>query len=434
MKVLVIGSGGREHSLVRACLRSPLASTVMAAPGNGGMAQEVRCFPVDLGEVDNIVACAKQCAANFVVIGPENPLRDGVIDALQEQGIPAFGPNREAARLEGSKAFAKQLMEKYGIPTAKAGVFDDLKLSIAHLDTVSFPVVIKASGLAAGKGVIIVETPAVAVTTIEGMLSGASFGDAGKRVLIEEYMTGEEASITLLVSGRHFVALPPSQDHKRIGEGDTGLNTGGMGAYAPAAVVSDRINRQVITQIVEPLLAALENEGIHYAGVLYVGIMITADGPKVVEFNVRLGDPETQVLLPLLDSDPLELMQACAQGTLDSKSVRIKDLFAVAVVLASSGYPNSYAKGDRINIPGNLPSDVDVIHAGTRLDESGDLVSSGGRVLGVVATAENLSWAVERAYAICEAIEYRSKYFRHDIGWRQMRRENGTSSPDGVGP
>ena len=422
MKVLIIGSGGREHAMVRACLASPLVKSVIAAPGNGGMAMDTSCRSVDLDDVKSIVNLAKEEQVDFVIVGPEIPLCLGAIDALQAENIPAFGPNRKAARLEGSKVFTKQFLAKYAIPTADSATFSQLEPALDYLRERSFPIVIKADGLAAGKGVIIPDNKKDAESCIQKMLSGELFGASGKEIVIEEYLQGEEASIHIIVSGEKYLALPPSQDHKRIGENDTGLNTGGMGAYAPASVVTDKIQLQINKDIIEPTLAGLKSEDIDYHGALYIGIMITAEGPKVIEFNVRFGDPETQVLLPLIDTDPIKLIYACATNTLEPEAVKFKNKSACVVVLASQGYPETYPSGEIIDFPNNTPENIHVIHAGTRLGDEGKILTDGGRVLGVTALGKDLETAAHDAYAYCEQVRFPSVYFRRDIGARELRR------------
>lgn len=422
MKVLIIGSGGREHAMVRACLASPLVKSVIAAPGNGGIAMDTSCRSVDVNDVKSIVDLAKEEQVDFVIVGPEIPLCLGAIDALQAENIPAFGPNLKAARLEGSKVFTKQFLTKYAIPTADSATFSQLEPALDYLRESSFPIVIKADGLAAGKGVIIPNNKKNAESSIQKMLSGELFGESGKKIVIEEYLEGEEASIHIIVSGERYLALPPSQDHKRIGENDTGLNTGGMGAYAPASVVTDKIQLQINKDIIEPTLAGLKNEDIDYRGALYIGIMITDKGPKVIEFNVRFGDPETQVLLPLIDTDPIKLIYACATNTLEPDAVKFKNKSACVVVLASQGYPETYPSGEIIDFPNNTPENIHVIHAGTRLGDEGKILTNGGRVLGVTALAIDLETAAHDAYAYCEQVRFPSVYFRRDIGARELRR------------
>lgn len=420
-KVLVIGSGGREHAIVRACLQSPQVESVLAAPGNGGMARDCPCCPIEIEDIDGIVALARRENVDFAIVGPEVPLSLGIVDAFDAAGIPAYGPKKDGAQLEASKAFTKAFLERYAIPTAASGTFTDYENALAYVrECNTYPVVIKASGLAAGKGVIIAEDEVQAEIALRSMLLENTFGESGATVVVEAFLEGEEASITLFCCGERYVMLPPSQDHKRIGEGDTGPNTGGMGAYAPAACVTPEQHREIVETIVEPTLAGLAKEGIDYRGTLYVGVMLTEDGPKVLEFNVRLGDPETQVLLPLLESDPIALMHACATGTLEPSTIHLKDGYAMVVVLAARGYPEAYPKGDPIT----LPEDTEAawgIHAGTRL-EGDTLVTSGGRVLGIVGTGDSLLEAAQNAYAHAGNVHYASKYLRRDIGHRQLNR------------
>lgn len=422
LKVLVIGSGGREHALLKACLASPLVEQAWAAPGNGGMAAEAECHPLDVENPHACVELAKCLGANFVVVGPEVPLALGAADELRRAGIATYGPGRDGAILESSKAACKAFFKKFGIPTADWDAFTEVEPAIRFLDRLSLPVVVKASGLAAGKGVLICETREEAESAIRGMLVGNSFGESGKEIVIEEFLTGQEASIMVLVSGDKYVCLSPSQDHKRVGEADTGLNTGGMGAYAPAAVVDDAVMQIVHRDIIGPTLEGFKSEGIDFRGTLFVGLMISDTGSaKVLEYNVRFGDPECQVLLPLCETDPVRLMWDCANGTLKPGEVKMKDQAAIIVVLAAAGYPGAYPKGDRILLPESLPQGVSIVHAGTKLDDRGNLLSSGGRVLGVVALGDTLADAAAKAYAVCDSIQWENKYFRRDIGYRQLK-------------
>jgi len=426
MIVLVIGSGGREHALVKACRKSPLVEKVVAAPGNGGMAADAECRALNLENVPAIVALARDLAADLVVIGPEGPLALGAADELRAAGFDVYGPGIDGARLEASKTYAKDFLIRNQIPTARGQHFSDFAQALKYLCNANYPIVIKADGLAAGKGVLICKTFEDAERVAHEMLVKNQFGEAGHEILIEEFMDGEEASIMLMVSGEDYVMLPASQDHKRIGEGDKGLNTGGMGAYAPAAVVNEAVEKSVRLQIVEPTLRALQQEGIDFRGTLYVGIMILPGGdPKVVEFNVRFGDPECQILLPLLDDDPVALLRDCARGELKPDSVRVKETFAMIVVMAAGGYPGPYRKGDVIALPAELPDDTEIIHAGTMRRDDGVIVTSGGRVLGVVGTGPTLLAARDAAYAVADQVSWQDAYFRRDIGWRQLEREPG---------
>ncbi len=423
LRILILGSGGREHAILQACLKSPLAASVSAAPGNGGMAAETTCFPLNVEDVPATVALAKKINANFVIVGPEVPLALGVVDALEAAGIRAYGPCAAGAKLEASKAFSKDFLVRHNIPTARAETFSAVAPALEYLKTRPLPVVVKASGLAAGKGVVIAQTAGEAEAAVRDMLESHVFGKSGDEILIEDFMNGEEASVMLMVSGRRYVMLPASQDHKRVGDGDTGPNTGGMGAYAPAAIVTPEIERRLAAEIIEPTLKGLSDEGIDYRGTLYVGIMVTTDGPKVVEFNVRFGDPECQVLLPLLATDAVALMYACAAGTLDPAQVNFKTGSSVIITLAAGGYPANVQKGDLIDLPADLPEGCRIIHSGTRIDGTGRLVTDGGRVLGAVAHGENLVEAVNRAYSLAEQIKFSGVHYRRDIGARQLRRE-----------
>lgn len=422
MKVLIIGSGGREHALLKACLQSPLVDNVVVAPGNGGMAADARCLDVNPENVAAIVKLAQREAADFVIIGPEIPLAAGVADELRAAGVAVYGPGQAGARLEASKAYSKDFMKRYGIPTARAETFRDFGQALEYLRSQSYPVVIKASGLAAGKGVIVAESFEHAETVVHDMLVGNRFGQSGHEVLIEQFLEGEEASIMLIVSGQQYLQLPPSQDHKRVGEGDTGPNTGGMGAYAPAPVVTPEVAAKVRERIIEPTLAGLARETIDYRGTLYIGIMVSAGEPYVIEYNVRFGDPECQILLPLLEDDPVKLMLDCARGELEPADVRLKDAHAMIIVLAAEGYPGAYRKGDPITLPGTIPANGSILHAGTKLDGAGRLVTAGGRVLGVVATGTTLEAAAEDAYALAQQVSWVGVHYRQDIGWRILKR------------
>ncbi|MDG1325315.1 MAG: phosphoribosylamine--glycine ligase [Opitutales bacterium] len=422
MKVLVIGSGGREHTIAKVCSTSPLVEKVIVAPGNGGITKEFSTFPLDVEKNDQIVTLAKQEEVDFVIIGPEVPLCNGVVTALSSEGILAYGPNKEAARLEGSKAFSKDFLAKHGIPTAAYGNFSEIQPALDYLSTCSLPVVVKASGLAAGKGVLICSTLEEAEFALKDMLQGASFGDSGREVVIEEFLDGEEASLHLICSGENYVTLPISQDHKKVGEGDTGLNTGGMGAYAPTKLVTDEMLMEYEKSIVIPTLRGLKADGIDFRGTLYIGLMLTSNGAKVLEFNVRFGDPETQVILPLVQDDLVPVLIQSAKGGILPSKLAIKNESAMIVVLASKGYPESYPKGEVIQQPEHSSDVSQIIHAGTRLNEQQEIVSAGGRVLGAVGWGESLEQARDRAYELCEKVHFTSKYFRKDIGHKEFSR------------
>ena len=422
MKVLVIGSGGREHTIAKVCSTSPLVEKVIVAPGNGGITKEFSTFPLDVEKNDQIVTLAKQEEVDFVIIGPEVPLCNGVVTALSSEGILAYGPNKEAARLEGSKAFSKDFLAKHGIPTAAYGNFSEIQPALDYLSTCSLPVVVKASGLAAGKGVLICSTLEEAEFALKDMLQGASFGDSGREVVIEEFLDGEEASLHLICSGENYVTLPISQDHKKVGEGDTGLNTGGMGAYAPTKLVTDEMLMEYEKSIVIPTLRGLKADGIDFRGTLYIGLMLTSNGAKVLEFNVRFGDPETQVILPLVQDDLVPVLIQSAKGGILPSKLAIKNESAMIVVLASKGYPEGYPKGEVIQQPEHSSDVSQIIHAGTRLNEQQEIVSAGGRVLGAVGWGESLEQARDRAYELCEKVHFTSKYFRKDIGHKEFSR------------
>lgn len=422
LNILVLGSGGREHTLAKVCSRSDCVGKVMVAPGNGGMSDEFEAHDLNIEDNSEIVRLAKQQQVDLVVVGPEVPLCNGAVDALNEAGILAYGPDRAGARLEGSKAYTKDFLNKYGIPTAAYGNFSEIEPALAYLGKLALPVVVKASGLAAGKGVLICQTLEEAEEAVRDMLAGESFGDSGKEVVIEEFLEGEEASLHLICSGESFVAMPMSQDHKKVGEGDTGLNTGGMGAYAPTQLVTPEMLAEYEQSIVRPTLAGLKSEGVDFRGTLYVGLMLTSEGAKVLEFNVRFGDPETQVILPLLADDLVPLLLQSARGEDMPEKVAFKNESSMVVVLTSAGYPESYPKGETIRIAEEIPRGSEVIHAGTQKNQAGEIVSVGGRVLGAVGTGETLALAREKAYALCGLIDFPSKFFRNDIGHREFSR------------
>ena len=422
LNILVLGSGGREHTLAKICSQSPLVNEVLVAPGNGGIEQEFRVLPVAVEDNESILNIAKEEEVDFVVVGPEVPLCNGVVDALNEAGVLAYGPDASCARLEGSKAFSKDFLARHNIPTAEYGNFFEVETALEYLQSCSLPVVVKASGLAAGKGVIICNSKEEAETEIHDMLSGNRFGASGSEVVIEEFLEGEEASLHLICSGENYVTLPMSQDHKKVGEGDTGPNTGGMGAYAPTSLVSPSMLAEYEESIVRPTLAGLKSEGMEFRGTLYIGLMLTKSGPKVLEFNVRFGDPETQVILPLVDQDLVPVLISSAKGEPLPEQLKIKQEFAMVVVLASEGYPGNYPKGDTITPPSPLPPCTLLIHAGTASRPDGSVVSSGGRVLGAVGTGKSLQDARNSAYELCKSVAFSSKYYRKDIGHREFSR------------
>lgn len=420
--LLVVGGGGREHTLVRSLLASPAQPRVLCAPGNAGIAQDATCFPVAADDIAGLVALAQRERVEFVVVGPEVPLSLGLVDALQKVGIPAYGPKADGARLEASKVFTKQILLKYHIPTAAAGIFTAVEPALDYVRRRGAPIVIKADGLAAGKGVVVAQSLAEAEAAIHDMLAGNKFGSAGSQILIEDCMFGDETSILVVVSGRDYVILPVSQDHKRVGDGDTGPNTGGMGTYSPAEVVTPDLLARIEREIVRPSVNAIADEGIDFRGTLFIGIMLTASGPSVLEYNTRFGDPETQVVLPRLQTDLLALLWAAAQGRLGGVKLEVRPEAALCVVIAAQGYPEKFPKGDVITFPAQLPPGTTLYHAGTARNAAGDIVTNGGRVLGVTALAPTLREAADRAYAACAAIQCASKYYRRDIGARQLNR------------
>ena len=418
MKVLLIGSGGREHAIALALRQSPLCSELYIAPGNPGMAALGTCLPANVADALALADLAEKCGAELVVVGPEVPLVAGAVDELKKRGIPAFGPTAAAAALEGSKAFSKNIMKKYGVPTAAYENFTDLEAAKAYLAAHPAPIVVKASGLAAGKGAIVCMSDAEALSAVEEMLGEkAVFGESGKTVVIEEFMEGEEASVFAICDGKDYVVLAPAQDHKRIFDNDQGPNTGGMGAYAPAPVITDALMARIRAEIIEPTLAGMRTEGAPYTGVLFVGIMVTAQGPKVVEYNCRFGDPETQVVLPLYEGDVLQLMLAASTGKLSTlPPVRSCKGSAAVVVLASAGYPGSYASGKAISgLEAAAATGARVLHAGTRLQE-GVLQTAGGRVFGVVGSGDSLAKALDQAYAGAAEVRFEGCFYRKDIG------------------
>ncbi|MAN66393.1 phosphoribosylamine--glycine ligase [uncultured Hyphomonas sp.] len=429
MNILLIGSGGREHALAWKMAQSPLVDMVHSTPGNPGMDDIGPCFDVAVTDIQKLVQLTLQVEPDLIVIGPEAPLAAGLSDILRARGFDVFGPSQQAAQLESSKAFSKARMVQYGVPTAAYGEFTDPVLAKSYLRTLEAPYVLKADGLAAGKGVVIAETLDQADAEIDEMLSG-KFGDASATLVIEEFMHGEEASIFVITDGTGAIYLPAAQDHKRAGDGDTGPNTGGMGAYAPAPVVTDEILARVKAEIVQPMLTGMKADGMPYQGVLYVGIMVTEHGPKVVEFNARFGDPECQVLMKGLAGDIVPAILGAATGGLEGNEEAFEALLELdrfeptaTIVLATEGYPGSYAKGSVIRgvkSANDLPG-VTVFQAGTDMDEGGALLANGGRVLAVTASGDDLREAVERAYAGVDAIDWPEGFCRRDIGWRALK-------------
>jgi phosphoribosylamine--glycine ligase len=433
MNILLIGSGGREHALAWKMAQSPLVDVVHSAPGNPGMDAIGPCFDVAVDDIDGLVQLALQIEPDLIVIGPEAPLALGLADILRARGFDVFGPSKEAAKLEASKAFSKARMVKYGVPTAAYGEFTEAAPAKAFLKRMSAPYVLKADGLAAGKGVVIAETLPEAEAEIDEMLSG-KFGDASATLVIEEFMHGEEASVFVITDGEGAIYLPAAQDHKRVGDGDTGPNTGGMGAYAPAPVVSKQIMDRVKREIAEPMLEGMAKDGMPYQGVLYIGIMVTPEGPKVVEFNARFGDPECQALMKGLKGDIVPALLVASTGGLKDSAkdlerlMELKDFQPTAtVVMAAKGYPGSYEKGSVIGgvAEADALEGVTVFHAGTDVGAGGALVAKGGRVLNVTASGASLREAVDRAYAGVDAINWPQGFCRRDIGWRALGGKSG---------
>ena len=419
MNILVIGSGGREHALFWKLKESPLTDSIYALPGNPGMGEQI-----DISATDNeaILRFAKEKEIGLVVVGPEIPLMNGLVDELEAAGIRAFGPRANAAEIEGSKSFAKDLMKKYGIPTARYEVFTEAEPARAYIRKEGAPIVVKADGLAAGKGVIVAMSEQEALDAIDTIMEDNTFGKAGTRIVIEEFMEGEEASLLAFTDGKIIRPMISAQDHKRALDGDKGPNTGGMGTYAPAPVMTPEMTERAIEEILKPTIAAMAKEGRVYRGCLYLGLMITKDGPKVVEFNARFGDPETQVVLPLLDGDLVQIMCACSDGTLADVPIHWKDGAAVCVVLAAGGYPASYEKGNEIHgIADAEKTGALVFHAGTA-EKDGKLATNGGRVLGVVGMGADIASAVHSAYAAAEKISFKDAYYRKDIAHRALHR------------
>jgi phosphoribosylamine--glycine ligase len=423
MNVLIVGSGGREHALAWSLSTSPLIDILYCAPGNGGIAEVARCIEIDVMDFSGLIGFCKAEDIEFVVVGPEAPLVGGLVDELEASGIKAFGPGAGAAQLEGSKGFTKDICAKYNIPTAAYGRFSDAASAKTYILQQGAPIVVKADGLAAGKGVVVAWTVEDALKATDDIFDGA-FGAAGAEVVIEACLIGEEASFFALVDGEHTLALASAQDHKAVGDGDTGPNTGGMGAYSPAPVITPEMHQRIMNEIITPTVAAMAAEGHPYRGVLFAGLMITDKGPELIEYNARFGDPECQVLMARLDCDFLPLLMASADGTLNQAEARWRDEAALLVVMAANGYPGSYEKGSEIrNLgpAGELP-DVTIFHAGTKNDD-GDIRAIGGRVLGVTALGDSVGEAQTRAYEAVNVIDWPEGFCRSDIGWRAVQRE-----------
>lgn len=429
MNILVLGSGGREHALSWKIAQDDKVKTVFVAPGNAGTATEAKCQNVALNILDNsaIVAFAKENAIDFIVVGPEAPLVNGVVDACCAEGIKIWGPTQYAAQLEGSKAFAKDFLKKHGIPTAFYEVFTEVAPAKAFVEKHGAPIVIKADGLAAGKGVIVAMTQEEAFNAIDDMLAGNKFGDAGSRVVIEQFLAGEEASFICMIDGDNILPMATSQDHKRIFEGDQGPNTGGMGAYSPAPVVTSDVFERVMTQIMRPTVEGMKKDGHVYTGFLYAGLMIDADGnPKVIEFNCRFGDPETQPIMVRLQSSLVELVQAGLAGNLPSEA-QWDERKSIGIVLATAGYPETSGKGNVISGLETATANTKIFHAGTATNEKGEIITAGGRVLCVTSLGDTVQQAQAEALAVCKTVHFDGMQYRKDIGYRAIAREQASS-------
>ncbi len=427
MKVLIVGGGGREHALAWKAAQSSKVERVYVAPGNAGTARERKTENVDVSveDIDGLLRIAERQAVELTIIGPEAPLVAGVVDAFQAAGRLCFGPSKVAAQLEGSKAFTKDFLARHGIPTAAYSSFTDLDEATAYIRKSAMPLVVKADGLAAGKGVTVAQTIDEAIATAQAMLSGEAFGQAGRRVVIEEYLRGEEASFIVMVDGKHILPMATSQDHKARDDGDEGPNTGGMGAYSPAPVLTEKLEKQVLAQVIEPTVRGMAADGRPYTGFLYAGVMITPDGtPQVLEYNCRFGDPEAQPILLRLRSDLIELVSAAIAGRLDTVTARWDPRVALGVVMAAGGYPASYRRGDPIKgLPSGSAADYKIFHAGTMENEDG-VVTNGGRVLCVTALGDSVRAAQLYAYELVRQISWKDVYYRRDIGYRAIAREN----------
>lgn len=418
MKIMVVGGGGREHAIITKIKENPSVSEIYALPGNGGIARDAVCVDIGAKDIEKIVAFAVENAVDYAIVAPDDPLVLGCVDALEEKGIPCFGPRANAAIIEGSKVFSKELMKKYSIPTAACEVFDNVDSALEYIAKAPIPTVIKADGLALGKGVIIAFTREEAVAAVRSMMCDKAFGASGERIVVEEYLEGPEVSVLSFTDGKTVVPMISSMDHKRVGDGDVGLNTGGMGTVAPNPYYTDSVAKECMEKIFLPTVRAMNAEGRTFKGCLYFGLMLTKDGPKVIEYNCRFGDPETQVVLPLLETDLLTVMQAVTNGNLADVDVRFSDKNACCVIMASGGYPEKYGKGYDIDIPDSVFANVYV--AGAALKD-GRLVTSGGRVLGVTAVEATLSEAIAESYKMVKEISFENAYYRSDIGARALK-------------
>ena len=418
MKIMVVGGGGREHAIIKKIKQSPIADEIYALPGNGGIAKDATCVNIGAKDIDGIVKFAVDNKIDYAIVAPDDPLVLGAVDALNNAGVPCFGPRANAAIIEGSKIFSKNLMKKYGIPTAAYEVFTEMNAAIEYLKDAPIPTVIKADGLALGKGVVIAMTRDEAVDAVRSMMEDKVFGASGSKIVIEEFLSGPEVSVLSFTDGKTVVPMVSSMDHKRAHDNDEGLNTGGMGTIAPNPYYTEALAEECMEKIFIPTINAMNAEGRTFKGCLYFGLMITADGPKVIEYNCRFGDPETQVVLPLLEGDLLEIMMACTEGTLDSKNVKFSDKSACCVIMASDGYPSKYQSGYEITVEDGIEAEVYV--AGAKL-EDGKILSAGGRVLGVTAVGDTLAGAIDKAYANVPKVSFANAFYRHDIGAKALK-------------
>ena len=420
MKIMVVGGGGREHAIIKSLKKNKQVEKIFALPGNGGIAADATCVPVGAKDIEHIVKFATENSIDFAVVAPDDPLVLGAVDALNAVGIPCFGPKANAAIIEGSKVFSKNLMKKYGIPTAAYEVFTEMEAALQYLETAPIPTVIKADGLALGKGVIIAQTREEAKEAVHSMMEDKIFGASGSQIVIEEFLTGPEVSVLSFTDGNVVIPMISSMDHKRAHDNDEGLNTGGMGTIAPNPYYTEAVAAECMEKIFLPTINAMKAEGREFRGCLYFGLMITPDGPKVIEYNCRFGDPETQVVLPLLESDLLTVMQATANGTLAETEVKFSEKSACCVIVASEGYPTAYKKGFEITLPA-AEDDKEIFVAGAKLGANGELLSDGGRVLGVTAVAEDLKSAIEKAYVHTKKVHMDNSFYRNDIGQRALK-------------
>ena len=422
MKLLVVGGGGREHAIIKSLKKNPEVTEIFAAPGNGGIANDATCVAIGATDIEKIVSFAVENSIDYAVVAPDDPLVLGCVDALEEKGIPCFGPRACAAIIEGSKVFSKNLMKKYGIPTAEYEVFDDMEAALTYLESAPIPTVIKADGLALGKGVIIANTRDEAKAAVRDMMEGHIFGKSGDHIVIEEFLTGPEVSVLAFTDGKVVKPMVSSMDHKRAGDGDTGLNTGGMGTVAPNPYYTDTIAKQCMDEIFIPTMQAMNAENRSFRGCLYFGLMLTPNGPKVIEYNCRFGDPETQVVLPMLETDLMDIMEATENQSLDTLPMTWKSGACACVILASGGYPEKYETGKEISGLDAMGqcAVASVYHAGTKLSEDGKLLTSGGRVLGITASGNDLQSALDKAYAAVRTVSFEGAHYRTDIGQRAL--------------